>query len=117
MKWKEIKADASGVVGLFVAGATILLLSCLTLPSHQFRLGRGGPDLSRDAHPVLYWGCEIAAFLLGGLCITLGLRLLRELIRRQRDEERSLEQQAMDSFIREHQGTRGGTINDKDQSN
>jgi hypothetical protein len=117
MKWKEIKPDASGVVALFVGGAAILLLTYLAMPSHQFRLGRGGPDVSRDAHPVLYWSCEIAAFLLGGLCIGLGIQLLRGLIRRQRERERSLEQEAMDSFIREHQGAREGPVNDKDQSN
>lgn len=114
MKWKEIKPDASGVLALFVAGATILLLTFLGLPSHQFRLWRDGPDLSREVHPVLYWGCEIIAFLLGGLCIALGLGLMRSLIRRQRDEERRLEQQAINSLIRGRDGTKGETINDKD---
>lgn len=117
MKWKEIKPDASEVVTLLVSGVVGIMFACLGLPGHRFRLGSRGPDLSRDAHPVLFWGSEIFAFLLAGLCIILGIRLLRELIRRQRDEERSLEQQAKDSFIREHQQLPGGNINDKDQGN
>jgi hypothetical protein len=106
MKWKQIKPDASGVVALFVAGAAILLLTFLTLPSHQIRIGRGGPDLSREAHPVLYWTCELVVILLGVTCLVLGVRLCRTLIRQQRDQERNLEQQAIDSFIRKHEGDR-----------
>lgn len=104
MKWKQMKPDASGVVALFVAGAALLLLTFLSLPSHQIRLGRGGPDVSREAHPVLYWACEIVVLLVGVMCLLLGVRLFRTLIRQQRDQERSLGQQAIDSFMRKHEG-------------
>ena len=106
MKWKQIKPDASGVVTLFVAGAAILLLTFLSLPSHQIRLGRGGPHVSREAHPVLYWACEIVVIAVGVLCLVSGVRLFRAFIRQQRDQERNLEQQAMDSFMRKHKGDR-----------
>jgi hypothetical protein len=106
MKWKVIKPDASGVVTLFVAGAGILLLTGLGLPSHTIRLGRGGPDISRDVHPVLYWACESVVILAGVLCLVLGVRLCRALIRQQRDQQRTLEQKAIQSFMREHEGDR-----------
>lgn len=106
MSWKQIKPDASGVVALFVAGAGILLLTFLTLPSHRIRLGRGTLDVSREAHPVLYWACEIVVILAGILCFVLGVHLVRALIRQQREQERNLEQQAIDSFIPKHEGDR-----------
>jgi hypothetical protein len=106
MKWKQIKADASGVAALFVGGAAILLLTFLSLPSHQIRLGRGGLDVSRETHPALYWACEGVVVLAGVVCLVLGVRLLRSLIRQQRNQERNLEQQAIDSFIRDHEKPR-----------
>lgn len=103
MKWKQIKPDASGVVALFVAGTAILLLTFLSLPGHEIRLGRGGPDVNRGALPLLYWACESVVILAGVVCLVLGARLFRALIRQQRDRERNLEQQAIDSFIRKHE--------------
>jgi len=106
MKSKEIKPDASGAVTLLVLGAAMLLLTFLSLPSHQIRLGRSGPDVSREAQPVLYWACESVVLLAGVLCLVFGVRLLRALIRQQREQERNLEQEAIDSFIRKHEGDR-----------
>jgi hypothetical protein len=106
MKWKQIKPDASGAVALFVGGAVLLLLTFLSLPSHQIRLGRGGPDLSREAHPFLYWTCEIVIILVGVLCVVFSVRLSRALIRQQREQERNLEQKAVDSFTRKHEADR-----------
>ena len=98
LKWKEIKSDWSGVLTLFVGGAIILIFACLTLSDHHFSLYRGGPDLSREAHPVLYWGSKIAAFAVGGACIAQGVSLMRELIRKQREWEQNLEQEAIDAL-------------------
>ena len=117
MSWKQIKPDASGVLTLFVAGAGILLLTFLSWPGVQIRLGRGDPSVSRAANPVLYWVCEILIMLAGVLFLALGVRLFRVLIRKQRDRERSLEQQAIDSFVHDHQGTRGKSTSDKHGSN
>ena len=106
MKWKQIKPDGSGVLALFVGGAAILLLTFLSLPSSHIRLGRGGPSVSRKAHPVIYWSCEMLITLVGVSCFVFGVRLLRALIRQQRDRERDLERQAMSSFIRKHERDR-----------
>lgn len=103
MSWKQIKPNASGVLTLFVAGAGILLLTLLSLPSDHIRLGRGLPTVSRAAHPLLYWVCEILMMLAGVLFLAFGACLLRALIRQQRDQVRNLEQQAIDSFVRDHQ--------------
>ena len=117
MSWKQVKPDASGVLTLLVAGAGMLLLAFRSLPSDQTRLGRGGPTVSRAAHPVVYWACEVVIILAGVVFIALGVRLFRALIRQQRGREQSLEKQAMDSFIRGHPGNRGGATNDRDHSN
>jgi hypothetical protein len=98
---KQIKPDGSRVVALFVGGAAILLLAFLSLPSHHIRLKRGS-YVSREAHPVLYWSCEMLLTVVGVLCFVSGVRLLRVLIRQKRD----LEQQAMSSFMRKHEGDR-----------
>lgn len=102
MRWKQITPDASGVAALFVGGAGILLLTFLSLPSHQIRLWRGGPDVSREVHPALYWACVGVEIFLSVGCLVMGASLLRALIRQHRDQERKLEQQAIDSFMREH---------------
>ena len=117
MSWKEIKPDASGVLTLFVAGAGMVLLTLLSLPSDHFYLGRGLPTLSRAAHPVLYWVCEILFMLAGVFFIACGVGLLKALIRQQRNRERDLEQQAIDSFLRDHQGTKRKGADDKRRNN
>lgn len=98
MKWKQITPDGSGVAALLIGGAAILLLTFLSLPSHQIRFARD-LDVSREAPPVLYWACECTVVLTGIVCLVMGVRL-RTLIRQQRKQERKLEQQAIDSFIR-----------------
>lgn len=106
MKRNLIKPDASGVVALFVSGVVIILLTFLSLPSQQIRLARGSLKLRREVHPLLYWTCEIVFVLVGVLCIVSAVRLLRALIRQQRDEERVLEQKALESFTHAHESDR-----------
>ena len=117
MSWKEIKPDASGVLTLFVGGAGLLLLTFLSLPGDRIRLARGGPTVSRAAHPVLYWACEVAIMLVGVLLLVAGVWLLRTLIRERRHQERNLEQEAIDSFVRDHPGAKGRSTNDKHPNN
>jgi len=102
---------------LFVAGAGMLLLTFLSLPGDHIRLGRGLPTVSRAAHPVLYWACEIAFMLAGVLFLVFGVWLFRALIRQHRDQKRNLEQQAIDLFLRDHPGAEGKTTNDKHRGN
>ncbi len=112
MRWKQITPDASGVAALFVGGAGILLFTSLSLPSHQIGLWRGGPEVSREPHPALYWACVSVVILTGVGCLVSGVLLLRSLIRQHREQERNLEQQAIDSFIRNHEEPRDSKTND-----
>ena len=116
MSWKQIKPDASGVLTLFVAGAGMLLLTFLSFPGDHIPLGRSLPTVNRAAHPVLFWACEILMTLAGVFFLVFGACLLRTLIRRQRDQVRNLEQEAVDSFVRDHQRTEEKSTLDKNRS-
>jgi len=106
MSYREIKSDASGALTLLVGGAVILLLTWLGMDGDRFRIWRGGPELSRATHPALFWSCQIAFILAGVSCLVLGVRLFRALVRQDRERERNLEQQAVDSFRHEREGAR-----------
>ena len=114
MSYREIKSDASGALTLLVGGAVILLLTWLGMHGDRFRIWRGGPELSRATHPVLFWSCQITFILVGVSCLVLGVCLFRALVRRDREREKDLEQQAVDSFRREHESARRrGSADDK----
>jgi hypothetical protein len=114
MSYREIKSDASGALALLVGGAVLLLLTWLSMDGDHFRIWRGGPELSRATHPLLFWSCQITFILAGVFSLALGLRLFRGLVRQDRERERILEQQAIDSFRFEHESARRrGNADDK----
>ncbi len=100
-----------------VGGVVVLLLTGLGTHANTFRIWRGGPELSRITHPVLFWSCQIAFILIGLSCVVFGMCLFRSLARQDRERERNLEQESVDSFKREHQITSTGNADDKHPGN
>src|SRR5690349_16247486 len=73
MSYRELKSDASGALALLVGGAVLLLLTWLGMDGDHFRIWRGGPELSRATHPLLFWSCQITFILAGVLSLVLGV--------------------------------------------
>jgi len=117
MSYREIKSDISGVLTLIVGGVVILLFTWLARDGDGFRIWRGGPELSRAAHPVLFWACQVSSILVGVVCLVSGVCLFRALARRDRERERSMEQQAIDSFRHEHETAREKSAREKEPGN
>ena len=114
MSYREIKSDVSGALTLLVGGAVLLLLTWLGMDGDRFRIWRGGPELGRAAHPLLFWSCQITFIVAAVICLVLGVRQFRTLVRQDRQRERNLEQQAVDSFRHEHESAkRSGSADDK----